>query len=148
MTRLEKIQLAIDKGVTCNPDTGQVFGVRGKEYKTKYKNDYIRFSIQEKCTKYSIKAHQFIWYWVNKEIVECIDHINNDKLDNRICNLRSVNQQKNCFNRANVKGYTKHGNKFRAKIHLDDKDIHIGLYNTEDEAREAYLKAKQIYHEI
>jgi hypothetical protein len=68
--------------------------------------------------------------------------------DNKIDNLRAVTHQQNQHNRTTAKGYTKHGNKFMSQIRLDNKNIYLGLYNTEQEARQAYLDAKEKYHLI
>ena len=79
-----------------------------------------------------------------------VDHINHDKLNNNIENLRLVTHQQNHFNRSNVKGYyfNKREQKYRASIKINQKEIHLGYYNTEEEAREAYLRAKEVYHVI
>ena len=76
-----------------------------------------------------------------------IDHINRDKLDNQVSNLRIVSQQENTFNR-NVKGYYKRGNKYVARIYINGKKICLGTYETETEAHNAYLQAKLIHHII
>tara|TARA_B110000285_G_C14817201_1_gene464768 strand:- start:65 stop:550 length:486 start_codon:yes stop_codon:yes gene_type:complete len=81
-----------------------------------------------------------------------IDHICGAKpLDNRIENLRILNSQQNSFNNLHwVKGYTyiKRLNKYRAQIKINGKPIHLGHYDTAEEAREAYLKAKKIHHNV
>ena len=76
---------------------------------------------------------------------QIIDHKNRDKLDNQVSNLRLVSQQQNNFNK-NVKGYTKRGNKYQAIIKINGKKIYLGTYETETEAHNAYLIAKQIHH--
>ena len=79
-----------------------------------------------------------------------IDHINGDKLNNNLYNLRMVTHQQNHFNRTTAKGYTwnKRDKKWQAQIALNGKRKHLGYFDTEAEAREAYLKAKQIFHII
>jgi hypothetical protein len=108
MTREQKCQLAIEKGYTYNPETGKIFNRFGKEMNSKhiskYNNDetkhYITLKIYYDKTKYvQIYGHQFAWYWVNKECVKSLDHINRIKNDNRIINLRSVSHLENCKNR-------------------------------------------------
>lgn len=148
MTREEKIKLAIEKGITCNPETGQVFGVRGKEMINKL-NGYICIGIQHNNNQYKILAHQFIWYVVKGEIVEFIDHINGVRDDNRISNLRSVTKQENSFN-TKAKGYCWHKttNKWISYICLNNKVKYLGVFNEEDDARNAYLEAKEKYHII
>lgn len=81
-----------------------------------------------------------------------IDHICGARpLDNRIENLRVLNgQQNNCNNLHWVKGYTyiKRRNKYRAQIGINGKDIFLGYHDTAEEAREAYLNAKKIHHNV
>jgi hypothetical protein len=79
-----------------------------------------------------------------------IDHKNHTRDDNSNDNLRVVTQQQNCFNRSNVKGYhwDKKRKKWKAEIMIDKKTKYLGRFNTEEDARNAYLKAKAIYHII
>jgi hypothetical protein len=83
-----------------------------------------------------------------------IDHINGNILDNRKCNLREVTQQQNCFNLTNRgqgnnkrKGvsYRKDRNKWRAYIVVDNKQISLGSFDTEEEAIEARIEAEIKY---
>jgi hypothetical protein len=79
-----------------------------------------------------------------------IDHIDRDRTNNKLDNLRLVTYQQNNFNRSKVNGYAWHKQtkKWRARIHLNEKDIHLGLFDTKAEARAAYLAAKEKYHII
>ena len=79
-----------------------------------------------------------------------VDHINGNRLDNRRCNLRIVTNQQNSWNRRDPKGYSWHkkANKWMAHIKVSYKDIYLGLFDTEEEARQAYLDAKQELHKI
>lgn len=78
------------------------------------------------------------------------DHINHQTLDNRRCNLRIVTNQENQFNRKNPKGYywDEATNKWRARIKINGKTKHIGLFNTAKAAHVAYLQAKKRLHQI
>ena len=79
-----------------------------------------------------------------------VDHIDNMRTNNCLGNLRMVTCQQNQFNRPKVKGYSwhKNKNKWMARIDLNGKKHHLGYFNNEDDARQAYLKAKEIYHKI
>ena len=81
---------------------------------------------------------------------DCIDHRYGNKLDNRVENLRITTQQGNQHNQTKAKGYSwnKQNNKYHASIKLNGKDIHLGYYTTEEEARQAYLRGKEKYHII
>tara|TARA_R110000868_G_scaffold366589_1_gene629510 strand:+ start:957 stop:1310 length:354 start_codon:yes stop_codon:yes gene_type:complete len=77
------------------------------------------------------------------------DHINKIKTDNRVDNLRIVTVSQNTFNRVS-KGYYFHkkNKKWYATIKVNGKQLFLGNYDTEEEARTAYLRAKEIHHVI
>ncbi|ARW58995.1 hypothetical protein HOU71_gp34 [Pectobacterium phage Clickz] len=91
-------------------------------------------------------AHRVVWYLHTGEWPTQVDHINGDRRDNRIENLRAVTNQQNAFNRRNVKGYTPYRGKYMAYITLDYKFKFLGYYDTPDAAREAHLVAKKQLH--
>ena len=154
MTREEKCKLAIERGYTYDPETGLIYSRFNRIINTRYTKSrsfgYVYLSLRLNNKNYNLRAHQFAWYWVNRECVEHIDHINGIKDDNRICNLRSVTHQQNHFNRITSKGYyyNKANNKYRSQLFVNSKKIHLGYYNTEQEAQNAYLAAKEIYHKF
>ena len=80
----------------------------------------------------------------------CIDHENHTRDDNSNENLRVVTNQQNNFNRSGVKGYSwdKARKKWKAEIVLDGKSEYLGRFETEEEARNAYLEAKAKLHII
>ena len=93
------------------------------------------------------KAFNQEWDINNSKIL--IDHIDRVRTNNHITNLRLVTPRENLFNLSNVKGYTKraHG-KYQVSIKVNRKKIHICMCDTEEEAREKYLQAKDKYHKI
>ena len=149
MTREQKCKLAIERGYTYDPETGLIYNRFGKIVGRNHFG-YIKIALYLNKKQYNLMAHQFAWYFINKECVEQLDHINGIKDDNRICNLRTVTCQQNSFNRTTAKGYSFKAkkNKYESSIVLNNKYIYLGLFNTEEEARQAYLAAKQIYHVI
>jgi hypothetical protein len=78
-----------------------------------------------------------------------IDHIDRIRNHNHISNFRVGTQQQNMFNRG-AKGYywNKQKRKWQARIVLDGILIHLGVFDTEAEASQAYQDAKLIYHII
>ena len=112
------------------------------------KGGYRRIAINKR--KY--QAHRLLWIYhygsIDKDLD--IDHINGDKRDNSIENLRLITHQENHFNRTTAKGYcwNKAAKKWRAQIQVDYKKITLGFYNTEQDARNAYLQAKAMHHII
>ena len=77
-----------------------------------------------------------------------VDHIDGNRLNNSISNLRVVTYQENQHNQLHCKGYywEKTKNKWKAQIKDNQKVIHLGYYNTRWEARQSYLNAVPIYH--
>lgn len=83
-----------------------------------------------------------------------IDHINRNKQDNRLANLRDVSgyiNQQNQFaprarNKLRIRGVSKARNRFQAKIYAEGRQVFIGSFATAEEAQQAYLAAKRKYH--
>lgn len=106
------------------------------------------------------KEHRLIWLWYTGSFPkDHMDHINGVRDDNRIANLRECTNQENSQNRTvfnNPKKRSKYigvsyrgklkGNQWRARIMLNNKDIELGYFNTEEEAHQAYVEAKAVYH--
>jgi len=76
-----------------------------------------------------------------------VDHKDRNKLNNDISNLRMVSDKENKENK-DCKGcyLEKTSNLWRARIRKNKKTMDLGSFDTEEEATEAYLKAKQIHH--
>ena len=152
MNRIDKINEFIRKGYTVDFKTGKIFK-NGKEMGSKTKRGYIHLGTRLNGKPIKLRAHHFVYYCYNgQDIPEglFIDHINGIRDDNRITNLRVVTNQENHFNRTTTKGYywSKHHQKYKTQIMIDGKSINLGSYETEEEARTAYLEAKKQHHII
>lgn len=151
MTREERCKLAIERNYTYDPETGLIYNRYGKIVSKPDHKGYIQLDTSINKKKYKLKGHHFAWYcFYGNCNTDQIDHINGIRHDNRICNLRNVNQNKNQWNRTKAKGYywDKKANKWRSQIKINSKKIYLGYYITEQEARNAYLAAKEIYHKF
>lgn len=100
-------------------------------------------------------AHRLAWFYVYGEWPsKDVDHINGDKADNRISNLRDVARSTNMENWRNVVRNTKAGllgvtrdkTKYVAAIHCAGKAKRLGSFDTPEEAHKAYLDAKRKLH--
>jgi hypothetical protein len=94
-------------------------------------------------------AHNPDWNIHDSSFDNSIDHEDIDKTNNYIENLRVVTHQENHFN-TNCKGYTwcKQKQKWKAQIMVKGKNKFLGYFDLEEDARQAYLAAKEIYHTI
>jgi hypothetical protein len=97
-----------------------------------------------------IKAHRVVYYLTHGKWPDGdVDHIDGDKMNNSPDNLRDVPHQTNTHNRRLTKGYSWHSRQktWNAKIVVSGKQIHLGSYSTEEDARQAYLAAKRVMHQ-
>jgi len=99
-----------------------------------------------------LMKHRLVWFLHYNEWPEDqLDHVDGDKVNNAISNLRSCSRQKNSsylnhMHKNNTSGYRgvyyeKKQRKWRARIKYHQKNIHLGLFNTPEEAHQAYLEA-------
>lgn len=102
----------------------------------------------------NIYAHRLAWFIVHGEVpAGNIDHINRDPADNRIANLRLATFSQNSVNikyrGRHLRGVSVDKNRpnvYRAQIHMNRVRFSLGVFKTEQEAHEAYLKAAQKLH--
>lgn len=105
------------------------------------------------------QAHRLAWLYVHGHWPsDLIDHINGDTADNRLFNLREATVSQNALNRAamknassGLKGVTFHKatGKWRSQYYRSGKQRHLGLFDTPEEAHEAYCNAaKREYGEF
>lgn len=113
-------------------------------YKIKNGKEYAVSKIDGRTTRF----HRLVL-----QNVKVIDHIDGNGLNNLIENLRRCTTQQNLYNRsktkANTSGYkgvSRHKNKWRAKIKINGKLIHLGLFETPDKASFAYENAAKKHH--
>jgi hypothetical protein len=88
---------------------------------------------------------------MHRFIVDCpkgfvVDHINGDGLDNRRSNLRICSQRENSRNRVGANGYCGVSwkadcGRWRARIMVDRREISLGVFDTPEQAAEAYNRA-------
>jgi hypothetical protein len=98
-------------------------------------------------------GHRLAWLYVHGEWPNgYIDHINGDKSDNRIANLRACSMSQNLANtrrpRHNTSGFkgvswSRMCRKWQAHIMVQQKSVYLGLYLTKEDAHAAYLAAAE-----
>ncbi len=136
-----------ETGELTNIATGHVCGSRQNQGKGR------AFHIQAYIDGVPYQAHRIIWTMVNGPIPEgmTIDHINLDSRDNRLSNLRLATMRQQMQNRrewaeTGVKGvYITPKGKIYSNITVNKKTIHIGTFDTVEEAAAAYEQASLKY---
>jgi len=90
------------------------------------------------------KAHRIIYAYHTGEWPSLVDHINGDRSDNRIENLRALSFADNSANTNKnsgsvpYRGVSKRGDRYRAFIQVRGKREFLGYFNTAEEASLAY----------
>ena len=145
-----------NKYLSYDPETGQLsrkIRVKGQKYENPQqrhgKNGYMRVA----CAGQMFQAHRVKWllyygFWPENDI----DHINNDRIDNRIenlrevsctCNMRNSVMQKNCTSGVTGVSYIRKDRKWMASISLRNKNSSLGQHTDFDEAVCHRLAAEQ-----
>jgi hypothetical protein len=102
-------------------------------------------------------AHRLAWLYVHGEWPQhLVDHIDGNRDNNVLANLRAATDAENSRNgparkRGRQSGYKgvrwfAPARKWRARIVVDYKDIHLGLFDDPYEAHLAYREASKRYH--
>ena len=127
-----------------------------------YLNQWKWYAGKERHGKYRAMRKEKVdgkWRTIYMHRVVCpapshmvIDHINGNSLDNRRANLRPCSQRENSYNKqttmkmltfkkSRYKGVSAQNGRWRARIYVNGKHIHLGIYDTEVEAAKAYDRA-------
>jgi hypothetical protein len=115
------------------------------------KAGYIKISVKNK----RYYAHRLAWMYEYGYLPIFIDHVNNVRQDNKINNLRECTAQQNNHNSiiaknntSGVKGVCWHkaSEKWIAKIKINKKNIHIGLFKSIDDAKKNIEDYRKMYH--
>ena len=110
-----------------------------------------------KIDKKNYLVHRIVYTLYHGSCPPFIDHINRDRSDNRIKNLRASTPMENQWNRTpNMSNktsskyvgvsYHKKSGKWRARIRAKNREISLGYFETEQAASEAYVKGSMRHH--
>jgi len=122
--------------------------IAGSLHKTGYRQIKIDYVLH--------KAHRLAWLYMYGEMPTLsLDHIDCDKANNRISNLREATKNQNGYNqpaqRSNTTGYkgvtkVKGSDRWVAQIRDNGKPVKLGWFKSPEDAYEAYKIAAVKFH--
>lgn len=99
-----------------------------------------------------VGTHRVAWVVAGNDLPKNmqIDHINGDRRDNRLENLRLATSKQNNWNRRRTGKYPKGvsicgSGRYRAAINIYRRKIHLGVFDTPSQAANAYKAAASAY---
>lgn len=136
------------------PSTGDLIWLQPISYRIKpqtfagwWSGTYFRVNV--KGTSYYL--HVLAWFYMTG-IWTLVDHRDRNTTNNKFYNLREANRQQNTWNQGTrvtnllgIKGVQQRGSKFRAYITVNYKTLHLGTYESIEEAINARQNAEQEY---
>lgn len=144
----------IDGTLTRRVDVLGRFGKAGTIASSVHRRTgYMRVGIDR--ARYA--THRVIWLYVTGDWPSLfIDHIDGDRANNRWINLRMVTKSENAQNQRCARSNNKSSGilgvqkdsrgRWRAKIHVDHRQVYLGTFDSPSEASDAYIQAKRLYH--
>jgi hypothetical protein len=136
-------------GVFTRKEKTTPFLIVGAVTGYKAKSGYLITTIKNK----QFYCHRLAWLYEYGEWPKGqIDHINHNRSDNRICNLRDATVSQNRRNMrlspnssTGITGVYVHRNKWTARITVENKLLYLGCFKNKDDAIKARKKAEKKY---
>jgi hypothetical protein len=129
----------------------------GKVASSLNKDGYVQIMLRLPGAKGRLyRGHRLAWLWMTGEWPDFdIDHENTQRADNGWLNLRPASNAQNLMNRGATKrnivglkgvGLHRATGRWRARIMLHSEEVHLGLFDSAEQAHAAYRVAAVKYH--
>lgn len=108
---------------------------------------YLIVALSKKSKLKTLKIHQLVAIcFLNHKCCGfkiIVDHISNNRLDNRVRNLQLITNRLNATKDRDVNflGVSKSANRFSSAIYVNGKTLSLGTFDTQEEATEYYQNA-------
>jgi hypothetical protein len=113
---------------------------------------YLTVILYKECKQKRYLIHRLVGlaFLENPDNLTEIDHINLEKTDNKVSNLRWISRENNCRNRKKWEGtsskyigvsWHKYTNKWMASIKLNKKIKYLGYFEIEEDAHKCWYNA-------
>ena len=142
-------------------NTNQIWSYSKKDYKSPYehnKEKYLCVWLWRDNKRKSFKLHRLVYQYNNLDIDISnliIDHIDRNKLNNNLDNLRLATKSENCCNqkvrvdsKLGVKNIKKNGKNYLVRITKKGVVYHKSFEKLEDAIEWRDLKLKEIHKEF
>ena len=150
----EEEKQCIKENLRYDSETGNLFwtthsncyGLRTKGPAGCISSGYRGIRIWLKGKRFYYRNHRVVWFLNYGYVPDFLDHIDGDKLNNRVENLRPATNSLNQRNKLST-GSCKFkgvdivkGKYYRSRLKKDGKQLHLGYFKTPEEAARAYDK--------
>lgn len=129
-------------GSRCNENGYYILSTKSKE------GVYLTVGLHKDRLCKSFRVHRIVATTFLGENNLYVNHIDGNKLNNRLGNLEFVSARENVNHKyksskkqSKYAGISRCRSDWKATIHLNGKSIFLGLFKTEQEAHQAYLNA-------
>ena len=147
---------SLRKDIHYDPQTGQftlLQDINNKAKKGKVIGYLSKGYVKVPYKGLRISGHRLAWalthgVWPDKEV----DHINLDRSDNRLSNLRLATRSQNAMNRKPLSGrycgvsLHKPTGRYQSRITVNGITKYLGVFGTEEEAAAEYNKYAKVFH--
>ena len=136
----------LPKYFSYDPCTGVVLRI-GKRIRTPHGHVSTGGYIQHSACGRTFFAHRVAWAMTHGVWPDNVDHINGNRKDNRMTNLRAATWKQNSRNLLvrnsvlHLKGVTPKLNKYIARITMNYRRYHLGIFPNAIDAAIAYDRA-------